>query len=206
MHPGFSAKAARDPYAHIDADALYRALANTKLKGRPGLTKMRYSNFGVGLLGHALGLATGTGYQQGLHDVVLEQLGLTSTDFTDDNLHQGRHRKRPVAPWHLNELAGAGGLRSNAADVRTFLEAVRDQDGPLAEAIKQTLIPRSQGRMSVGLGWFILNDGQLLMHNGGTLGARTEVRLERRTGLGVVVFGDSRRGTGATAAKLLSPQ
>ena len=59
--------------------------------------------------------------------------------------------------------------------------------------------------MGVGLGWFLLGDGDVLMHDGGTLGARSEVRLERHSGTAVVVLGDGRRGTARAAGMLLNP-
>ena len=59
--------------------------------------------------------------------------------------------------------------------------------------------------MGVGLGWFLLGDGDVLMHDGGTLGARSEVRLERHSGTAVVVLGDDRRGTARAAGMLLNP-
>ena len=43
------------------------------------------------------------------------------------------------------------------------------------------------------------------MHDGGTLGARSEVRLERHSGTAVVVLGDGRRGTARAATMLLQP-
>jgi hypothetical protein len=59
--------------------------------------------------------------------------------------------------------------------------------------------------LGVGLGWFLLGDGDVLMHDGGTLGARSEVRLERHSGTAVVVLGDGRGGTARAAGMLLNP-
>lgn len=204
---GLSRSGRVDPYADIDADRLVAGLARTRVRGVPGETRVRYSNYAVGLLGFLLGRATGAGYEETLSTRLLEPLGLTATSFADEPLHQGRHRRKPVTPWHLAALAGAGGLRSNADDLLTFLEIVRDAAGPLAEAITQTLEPRgTAGRLSVGLGWFLLGDGDLILHSGGTLGARSEVRVERHSGTAVVVLGDGRRGTGRAAGMLLTPR
>ena len=132
--------------------------------------------------------------------------GGATTSFADVPLHQGHHRGKPVGPWHLAAMAGAGGLRAPASDLLRFLEAVRDGGGPLDEAIAETQRPRTdRGRLQVGLGWFLLGDGDVLMHDGGTLGASSEVRLERHSGTAVVVLGDSRRGTERAAGMLLNP-
>ncbi len=194
-----------DPYAAIDSAAMHAAVATTKVRA-PG--QVRYSNFGVGLLGYLLGRSTGLGYRQTLHREVLEPLGMRTADFSDDALHQGRNRRGPVTPWHLAELAGAGGVRASAADLLRLLEAVagRGDVSNLGRAIAETTVPRANvGRASVGLGWFILGDGQLLTHDGGTGGARSQVRCERTTGIGVVVLGDARRGTATAAGRLLRP-
>jgi serine-type D-Ala-D-Ala carboxypeptidase/endopeptidase len=204
---GMSRTALADPYADIDDTRLIAALAQTRVRGTPGQAPVRYSNFGVGLLGLVLGRATGQGYEQALMTRVIAALGLDSTSFEDTPLHQGHHRGRPVPPWHMAAMSGAGGLRAPANDLLHFLETVRDGGGRLEEAIAETLVPRSaQGRIGVGLGWFLLGDGDVLMHDGGTLGARSEVRLERHSGTAVVVLGDSRRGTARAAGMLLNPR
>lgn len=202
-----SRDAMRDPYAALDGARLVDSLAATRVRGTPGRTPVRYSNYGVGLLGYLCGLATGAGYEQSLIGRVLEPLGMGGATFADDCLHQGRYRGKPVGPWHLSSLAGAGGLRCSAGDLLGFLEAVRDCSGPLAPAIAETLRPRSErGRIRVGLGWFLVGQGDLLMHDGGTRGARSEVRVERPTGVCVVVLGDGRGGTARAAGMLLNPR
>jgi CubicO group peptidase (beta-lactamase class C family) len=212
LPPGVMAHSLRrrgmvDPYAGIDEQSLLASLARTRVRGTPGQAPVRYSNYGVGLLGLLLGRATGLGYEASLTRLVLEPLGMSASSFTDVDLHQGRARGKPVDPWHLAALAGAGGLRSTAGDLLMFLRAVRDGTGPLADAIKETQRPRTErGRVRVALGWFLLGDGDLLMHDGGTLGARTEVRVERHTGTTVVILGDGRGGTARAASMLLDPR
>ncbi len=207
MARSISRTALADPYADIDEDRLVAALAQTRVRGTPGQAPVRYSNFGVGLLGMLLGRATGLGYEPALMTRVVAPLGLASTSFDDAPLHQGHHRGKPVPPWHMAAMAGAGGLRAPADDLLRFLESIRDGGGPLDAAIAETLRPRTEhGRIGVGLGWFLLGDGDLLMHDGGTLGARSEVRLERHSGTAVVVLADSRRGTERAAGMLLNPR
>ncbi len=206
MPRGFSRSARADPYSAIDSDRLLRSLASTTVRGTPGQVPVRYSNYGFGLLGLLLGRATGLGYQDTLMEAVIGPLGLQATSFADSPLHQGHHRGRPVGPWHLGAMDGAGGLRAPATDLLILLETVRDQAGPLGAAIAETLRPRStRGHSGVGLGWFMLGGTDLLMHDGGTLGARSEVRIERHSGTAVVVLGDGRRGTARAAGMLLDP-
>lgn len=201
--PRLSLRPPRDPYATFDEAQLLAALAETRIRG----SGVRYSNFGVGLLGYLLGRADGTDYATSLHRRVLVPLGLSSASFDDTPLRQGHHRRRPVPPWHLASLAGAGGLHCSARDLLQFLATVRDGTGPLAGPIAETLRPRSTGPGPiVGLGWFMLGSGALLLHDGGTGGSRCEVRIERASGVCVVVIGDARRGTPKAAAQLLNPR
>ena len=204
---GLTGQGMLDPYADIDADRLIAGLAHTRVRGVPGEAPVQYANYGVGLLGFLLGRATGLGFEATMTRHVLAPLGLGGTTFEDSPLHQGRRRGKSVGPWHLAALAGAGGLRAPAADLLTYLEVVRDGTGPLADAVAETLRPRvDRGRVRVGLGWFWFGDGELLLHDGGTLGARTEVSIERRTGTAVVVLGDGRGGTSRAAGMLRNPR
>ncbi len=196
-----------DPYAKLTEPRLLDALAQVSVRGTPGEAPIGYSNLGGGLLGYLLGRAEGSGYEAALTRHILEPLGIAdSADFTDRDLHQGHGRRGPVPPWHLAELAGAGGLRSPADALLTFLETVRDGEGPLAAAIAETRRPRGdRSPLQIGLGWFLLGEGDLLTHNGGTAGARSEVRIETHSGTCVVILGDGRRGTDKAAASLLDP-
>jgi len=202
----FSRSFRNDPYAGLDGESLVASLGRTKVRGTPGDVGVRYSNYGMGLLGFLLGRASGMGYERTLTDLVLRPLGLSETTFGDTPLRQGHKRRRPVGPWHLAALAGAGALRSSADDLMSFLVSVRDGTGPLADAVAQTLVPRlDRGPVRPGLGWFLLGEGDLLMHDGGTLGARSEVRVERHSGRCVVILGDNAGGTAKAAAMLLDP-
>ena len=195
----------RDPYADIDEQTLLASLARTKVRGTPGQTRVRYSNYGAGLLGYLLGRAAGSDYRTALTQRLLQPLGLGATDFADEPLHQGRARGKPVGPWHLAELAGAGGLRSNAHDMLRWLGSVLDPPDWLAGPVAEMSRPRGRtGPASIGLGWFVHGaDPVVLTHDGGTLGARSEVRLDTSARIGVVVLGDARRGTPAAADGVL---
>jgi CubicO group peptidase (beta-lactamase class C family) len=130
-----------NPYAHYTPELLYQALAKTKLRWRPG-TKDDYSNYGVGLLGHALELRAAKPYAELLTDRVLRPLGLddTTVDLSDDqrrrlapgHLEDGQ----PTANWDIRTLGGAGALRSTMAEMLTFLRAnLNPAATPLAEAL-----------------------------------------------------------------------
>ncbi|MFE1959413.1 serine hydrolase domain-containing protein [Streptomyces sp. NPDC059479] len=132
LPPGLLAGAAprwfSNPYAGFRTDDLLRALARTRPSARPG-ERVRYSNFGVGLLGHLLGRAVPgrLGYGELLADRVLEPLGLHRTGCAP-GLQQatGYWHGRARPPWRIPGLAGAGAVRSSARDLLTLLDALLD--------------------------------------------------------------------------------
>ena len=51
----------------------------------------------------------------------------------------------------------------------------------------------------------MIGDRHLLIHKGGTLGSRCEVRIERRSSRCITIIGDSHGGMAKAAAMLLQP-
>ncbi|MEV7677738.1 serine hydrolase domain-containing protein [Streptomyces sp. NPDC088341] len=132
LPPGLLAGAAprwfTNPYEGFRTDDLLRALARTRPFARPG-DRVRYSNFGVGLLGHLLGRAVPgrLGYGELLADRILDPLGLHRTGCAP-GLRQatGYWHGRARPPWRIPGLAGAGAIRSSARDLLTLLDALLD--------------------------------------------------------------------------------
>jgi CubicO group peptidase (beta-lactamase class C family) len=131
-------------------------------------------------------------------------MNLTHTALDTPGLVQGHTRfGRPTGPWQLADLAGAGGLRSTAADLLEFLTLHWRDDIPLAEAAREARRPRaSMGRMKLGLAWLILPDGTLA-HDGGTGGFRTFAAAKPDTRTAVVVLSNQARGVGRYGLKAL---
>ena len=181
--PAFEMLRGRDPYADLTTEGLLEALAAARLRRTPGTGGVHYSNLGVGVLGQALGHATGTSYGALVEQRVCRPLGLVDTA-THDRLsaeqrsrlvpgHRGR--RRPAAAWPLDGMPGAGALHSTVDDLLRYLGAQLDPDStPLGDAVRLTQRPRVEGRQPIGLGW-LRNDrpARLWWHNGGTGGFRS---------------------------------
>ncbi|GGS51366.1 serine hydrolase [Planobispora rosea] len=204
-----------DPYAGCTAEFLLRTLAATRLSAAPG-RRFRYSNLGAGLLGLALAQRAGTDYETLIAREICEPLGMTGTGLADrpGRLIQGHNRRhRPVPPWHLADLTGAGGLRSTAADLVTFVRAQLNPDdsGELAEAI--LLTRRTEHRNTpfswVHLGWMgqRLHAGQggglQIWHNGMTGGFSSFVGFDPERQAAVIAIGNTQRSMDKPAFDLL---
>ncbi|WP_425583555.1 serine hydrolase domain-containing protein [Streptomyces macrosporus] len=172
-----------NPYETFTPDHLLRALPRTRVRRPPG-TRVRYSNFGVGLLGRLLADAAGTDYGDALASRVLEPLGLEDTT-CDPSLPQatGHLRGRPRPPWLIPGLPGAGALRSSARDLRRYLEALLSPPPAVGETLRTALYEVTRPRVTepggdrMCLVWkrrtLPADDGgthDLLFHSGGTRG------------------------------------
>ncbi|GAA2343815.1 beta-lactamase family protein [Streptomyces kunmingensis] len=159
-----------NPYAAFSTADTLHALSRTRLRSRPG-TRVHYSNFGVGLLGHALCAAAGTrDYASLLNARILRPLGLHDTDCggatplgapsdgtPPDDAHPagathaiGYWNDRPRPPFHIPGMPAAGAVRSSVRDLLTFTEALLDPSHPasghavvpLRAALADTVRPR----------------------------------------------------------------
>ncbi|MFI6848130.1 beta-lactamase family protein [Kitasatospora sp. NBC_00085] len=218
-----------DPYRHCTTDTLLSGLARTRLRAVPGRS-FRYSNLGAGLLGLALAHRAGTGYEELVTREICEPLGLADTVITVDEERSGRlahgHTpgRRPVPGWHLADLAGAGGLRSTAADLATLLRAQLASATPSATtsaAAPEASSPAPAIALTrevkhhvnpfawMHLGWLAhrlhpRQGGHLqIWHNGETGGFRSFVAFDPEKQVGVITLANTRRSVDPAGVSLL---
>ncbi|SEG92078.1 CubicO group peptidase, beta-lactamase class C family [Nonomuraea solani] len=203
-----------DPYAHCTAGFLLDGLSRTRLGATPG-RRFRYSNLGAGLLGLALAHRSGTDYETLVTREICAPLGMADTGIADrqGRLVQGHdRRKRPVAPWHLADLAGAGGLRSTAADLVTFVRAqLAPEPGGLADAIRLSheVEHRASPFSWVHLGWMGLRShpkqggGLLIWHNGRIGGFSSFVGFNPEKEVAVIILSDTHRSVDTPGLDLI---
>lgn len=203
-----------NPYADYDADRLFAFLSGYALDRNPG-ARYEYSNLGVGLLGFALARREGTSYEGLLRRRVLGPLRLASTrvTLTPDlraRLARGHRGEHEVPSWDFDALAGAGALRSNAADLTRFLAAamglVRTPLGSafrLTEAIEGDAGPT----MRIGLGWHVSgrDTSAIYWHNGGTGGYHSFIGFDARRKVGVVVLSNTDESIDDIGLHVLDP-
>lgn len=214
LPPGFRRGARRrqaNPYAWLREEDVLAALERARLRATPG-ARVRYSNFGAGILGIALTRRAGKPFAELLRERVLSPLGLgeTGIDVPPERLAIGHSRRgRPVAHWDVRGLEGAGALRSSAGDLLRFaracLEPPATAPGP---ALALCLEPRRRLNRfgEIGLGWFLTQrkDGWLLAwHNGGTGGFRSFLGLAPERGVAAVALANSRRPPDRAAVRLV---
>ncbi|HEY2357025.1 MAG TPA: serine hydrolase [Phenylobacterium sp.] len=197
-----------NPYADYSVDQMYQFLSGYSLPRDIG-SQYEYSNLGGGLLGHVLARRAGVDYETLVRQRITSPLRMDDTVVTLPPRLKARLAKghdaalQPAANWDLPTLVGAGGLRSDAKDILTFLGAELGYvDTPVKSAMKAQLGPRRPAGspvMTVALGWHILSPpgkDPIVWHNGGTGGYRTFMGFDAKTGVGVVVLTNAATATG----------
>lgn len=190
-----------NPYADYSEGLLWAYLKNHQLK-RPVGSQYEYSNLGFGLLGHALSRSAGQTYETLIREQILKPLNLKDTAITLAR-HQlmrfatGHNGTLPVSHWDLPTLAGAGALRSTAADLSQFIAAAMEaRPTPLSKtfaASRAVQADTGNAGIKMGIGWHILTKGseQVVFHDGGTGGFLSFAAFDPKTKEGIVVLANS---------------
>jgi D-alanyl-D-alanine-carboxypeptidase/D-alanyl-D-alanine-endopeptidase len=177
-----------DAYGGYTAEALLDGLPRTKLAFPTG-AECRYSNLGVGLLGHLLERAAGKPYERLLHELIFDPLEMHQSGVAlDEEMkksfatgYRERATEREAPEWDLGVLAPAGGIASSVNDLAKFLalqmKAGQADVKPIAGGTltelhtPQRLIGRKWD-LAIGLAWHIRKDdsGDFVWHNGRVAG------------------------------------
>jgi D-alanyl-D-alanine-carboxypeptidase/D-alanyl-D-alanine-endopeptidase len=209
----------RDPYARIDAERLAAAAGATRPRRPPGgRSPTRTTAWACSDTCSLCGRARPT---SGSCARICEPLGLDDTWVEPPEPKRARiapghtRRGRETPPWRFDALAGAGGLRSTAADLLAFLRLhAAPSASPLAAAAAETARPRARwGRVEIGLAWLIVPPGgrvprgrtrsRLLFHEGGTGGFRSFAGVAPEAGVCAVVLASQARGVGRLGLRVL---
>ena len=140
-----------------------------------------YSNFGFAVLGELLAQHAGKPWDALVRERITGPLGMTDTV-----VRLGERESRMALPfsgeeeapaWDMEAFAGAGGLRSTAADLVTFARAVaagrQGPLGPAAERLVTPLAPFEGAEIGYAV-WIREADGRrVVWHMGLTGGYRT---------------------------------
>ncbi len=138
-----------DPCRDYTMTHLSKFLAKHSLRESVGRIP-KYSNLGMGLLGHALSAAVGEEYEQAVQKRIALPLGLRDTTIALNSEQQRRllvgHSStgEPTACWAMPALPAAGALRSTARELLTFLQSHWDSKGPLYPALELCRTPLSK--------------------------------------------------------------
>jgi len=188
--------AAPNPYARYHDADLYAFLNGYTLPRDPG-AEFEYSNLGVGLLGVALAHRANMTYEDLIRTLIWKPLGMNETAIALSPEQRARFAQghgltgEPVHSWEFDALAGAGAIRSSAADMRRYLDCVMGHGplGPICLSMQQPRATIPTG--NIGLIWWIDKDTGIVEHGGDTAGFHSMVATtaDHRTGVVVLANG-----------------
>jgi D-alanyl-D-alanine-carboxypeptidase/D-alanyl-D-alanine-endopeptidase len=190
-------QSARDPFANLTTELLYRVVSETEPSSMPG-TRYIYSNIGISLLADALGRAAGDSYAALVQRRILDPLGMSMSSFVLEGeiaqaMTQG-HEEDGTQPLYTRPepVYGPGGLRSNVPDLLKFLAAqVGAPENELEQSMRLAHEPRAvwdDGH--IGLAWHIVEilGPPIIWHGGTSGGFTTEIAFDPEKQIGIVVF------------------
>ncbi|HEX9902117.1 MAG TPA: serine hydrolase [Acidobacteriota bacterium] len=189
--------------ADYTAKKMYEFLASYTLPRDIGAS-FEYSNIGVSLLGEALARRAGKSYEALLSERIFRPLNMSSTcivlrpELSSRQATGHSAELKPVKNWDFDVFAGAGGIRSTAADMLKYLSAyMGSKPSPLTGAMAmacQDLRDTDVPNLRIGFAWHVLklSDSQFVMHNGETGGYHSFLGFDMKKGLGVVILSNSK--------------
>ncbi len=200
-------KRADNPYADYTVEKMYAFLSGYQLTQDPG-AESRYSNLGMGLLGHVIALKAGTDYESLVVERICRPLKMDSTRITLSPELKARfatpHNSfgEAVPSWDIPTLGGAGALRSTANDLLKYVSANLG-------LTPSGLTPLMGKTHDTGLAWFVRPGPQgtkIVSHGGGTAGHRSFVGFDKTRRRGVVVLASSAGAIGNLGEVLLESE
>lgn len=177
--------------AEVKSDQLADMIAEPSRKPRKNEGRFRYSNFGFSVLGYTLGKALGSTYRDYMTSYIKNDLKLLSTscNMEELNMVHGFDKETDYGNWQWPDClayAPAGCLCSNAADTLSFAKMNLYDEKSFLTLSHQERVSQKAG--TVGLGWIIEKDSDIIWHNGRTGFFHSFLAFSKSKGRAVVLL------------------
>jgi len=188
------------PFLFNEAD-MSAYLKITSLLSNPG-DEYLYSNTGAGLAGYMIKQITGVPFSQRVKEKIFNPLGMAYTfcnndEIPSENVALGYYGSNPVDFYGWSPVfESAGSIKSNMHDILIYLDnAMNTEQSVYKNAFELTEQPTFtvNDKLKIGLGWhlLLLDNNEIIWHNGGTQGFHTFIGFNKLLKYGVVVFSNS---------------
>lgn len=180
-----------NPYAAYSTELFDQYLEHELQIEQTEEPKYVYSNLGAGLLACALSKRSKQPFDDLLQKHLFEVYRMPQTDFDVRTSFVGINPQgEPAENWQFNALKGAGGLISSTGDLAQFVAAQFDTNNRVLALTRKSSFSISD-KMSIGLGWHILNPNSTDLkywHNGGTGGFTSSISFRTDNKTGVIIL------------------
>jgi len=186
-----------DPYGLFTKDVMLSILKQTDTLDNYG--KVKYSNFGIGILGLAMAESQKTKFTDLFEKHIIKKLKLNSTHLTLTEVDLTSvaipHRKQESMPLiQLAELSPSGSIKTTMPDLSKFLNKHLHPDFDQKKLVQSLLSNQlTNSEQKVGLGWGIhtINNEMVYFHNGGTYGSSSIVIIVPTKKIGVAILSNN---------------
>jgi CubicO group peptidase (beta-lactamase class C family) len=174
----------------MDLEKMKRLLQENMLQDKD--YSWQYSNFGMALLGNAIGIASGQGYWDTMNDFLSSELGLKHSytgTCPDKNLHGYNKKNIDIGNWVWGKdlTAPAGDISSTAEDMLAYARVNVCEELPYLALCHQKHMESK--KLDIGLGWIMTKDkNPILWHNGGTGAFRSYLGIDKQKKCASVVL------------------
>ena len=193
-----------NPYAAYTTEIVYDYLTNfCELEFTPG-TSWSYSNTGMGLLGHIMGLIDNTSYETVLQREIFDEIGMDRssvllTEEQKNNLALGYNSSNILMPEFTAQdiIQGCGFIKASLNDMFIYLEANMGlRETGLYDAMLLAHQPTAHECFLglQGMAWYTLElgDGQVITYTGGnTAGYASLMAFNKSTLTGMILLFNS---------------
>ena len=182
---------------NMDINKMKMLMEKNKLKDAD--YSWKYSNFGISLIGNALGIVSGKGFWDTMNEFVQNELGLSDTYLgaLNNNLHGYDRKNIDCGNWEWNKdnlMSPAGALSSTADDLLKYAKMNIDEEKPYL-----SLCHKKHGngnkKYDMGLGWWLLKkNNHVILHGGGTGCFSSFLGIDKEKKVASVVLANYRLG------------
>lgn len=151
-----------------------------------------YSNFGIALVGYAIGSTSGLGYSETMNQFLSYDLNLKNS-YTDTNRDKNlpgfclSNENLGNWSWANNLMSPAGNISSTAQDLLEYARMNILDERPYFTLCHQKYVTAKKHDM--GLGWILVKDkNHVIWHNGATGGFRSFLAIDKQKKCAVVVL------------------
>lgn len=195
-----------NPYRDYSRERLWRALGQVTIAHSPPC-EYQYSNWGVAVVAEILSQRYGRPWAALVAERIALPLGLRETAGVaalSAALEPGYNGQDSAEPWTFQAFAGAGAMRSTAADMLAFGRALlAGKSGPLGAAAERFLNPLASdlgGQSGYAIRMHGNGASRVYFHDGQTGGFRAEFALIPGSGEVIVLLASNAQAPVANVA------
>jgi len=176
----------------VDEERLKKLLRENKKEDKD--YPWAYSNFGIGLLGYAIGQVSGKGYFATMDEFLANELQMPNS-YTgtkpDKNLHGFDKKNRDIGNWDWEKtiMASAGDISSTAEDMLKYAALHMNEELPYLSLTHQKYGVVRKNISHSGLAWIMMGENsQIIAHNGGTGAFDSLLIIDKQKKLAYIVL------------------